>query len=216
MSVSLVASNHVKGQPPISCNITISGENKLSLMAGLVTGNTGDPGSLTATLGGNAPTGIIFNTSTNTYYRSFMFYWINPSDGEATAQIISANTARAWFMIGCFNGVNQSVPFGTLKTGNALALTGIACNIGDLIVDLLTGNQDLVTGTKDATWTDIRKDYLYTSANYGNGNTSYKVAISTSESSTWTGLTNVQLHNAIPIIEASGDVGEILIPTWIF
>jgi hypothetical protein len=174
-----------------------------------MTGQDGDPGALTPTFGGNAPTGTIFNTLTNTYYRSFMYYWLNPADGATTAQIASANVTKAWLCAACFDGVSQGTPIGTLKTGNALALTGITCNVGDLLVDLLTGNQDGVTGTKDAAWTDIRKNYIYTSAAYGNGNTSYKIAISTSESSTWTGLTNVQLHNAIPLIGAGG--GQVII-----
>lgn len=206
MSVSLVTSNHAKGNIPVSCSITVSGINKLVILKGLITGNSGDPGTLTPTFGGGAPDGTVFNTLTNTYYRSFMYYWLNPADGATTAQITSSNASLVWLCASCWQGVNQASPFGTLKTGSALALSSITCGVGDMLVDLLTGNQDLTTGTKDAAWTDLRKDYISTGSNYGNGNSSYKIATSASESSTWTGLTNVQLHNAIPLKSGGGQV----------
>ena len=215
MPISLVTSNHAKGNIPVSCSIDVSGTNKLVILNGLITGSGGDPGTLTPTFDGNAPTGTIFNTLTNTYYRSFMYYWLNPADGTKIAQIMGANPSLAWLCASCWQEVNQASPFGTLKTGNALALTGIACAVGDLLVDLLTGTADSVTGTKDANWTNLRKDYLYTTNSYGNGNSSYKIATSTSESSTWTGsLGTILLHNAIPIL-ASG-VSGILTPMWFF
>lgn len=200
MTIALVTSNHVKGTKPQSCNITVSGTDKLVIVAGIISGTSGDPGALNATFGTFIPDGTIFNTFTNTYYRSFAYYWTNPADGSTTAAITSANAAKTWMCASCWSGVSG---FGTLKTGNALALTGIACAVDNMLIDLLTGNQDSATGTKDASWTDLRKDYITTTGNYGNGNMSYKLATSTSEASTWTGLTNVQLHNTIVLTAPS-------------
>lgn len=197
MSVFLVTSNHAKASGNVSCSITVSGVNKLVIIGGLTTGDYGDP-YYTCTFGGAAPTGTIFNTFVTSAYRSYMYYWLNPADGATTASVTSTSS-RTWICASCWQGVDQSSPFGTLKTGDTLGLTGITCSIGDMIVDLLTSRVDGTTATVDPTCTLLGKDYLYTSSGYGNGNMSYKTAESTSESITWSSMTSIKVHNAIPI-----------------
>ncbi len=205
MGVLLVTSNHAKGSGNVSCSITVSGNNKLVIIGGLTTGDIGDP-SYTCTFGGASPTGTIFNTFTSSAYRSYMYYWLNPANGDTTAAIKSSSS-RTWLCASCWQGVEQSSPIRTLKSGNALGLTGIDCSIGDMLVDLLTSKVDKSTATVDSTCTVLGKDYLYSGSGYGNGNMSYKTAQSISESITWSNMASILVHNAISIIPAKEEIG---------
>lgn len=212
MAISLVTSQIGTGNNSATANITVSGTNKIVVAAGFTCINTsGDPGA-TVTFDGASPTVTIFSTFNGIYHRSFMSYWLNPISGSANA-IVTGTDCKALIVAACFSGVDQTNPIGTLKTGNAMALTGIACNANDTIFDLLVADGDAVVATKDALYTLVQQGYLAASAGYGNGNTSYKaLATSTSESVTWTGsVGNVILHNAIPI----HPVGlGLLTPIW--
>lgn len=208
MAIALTVSEHGKitvAGTTLSVSFTFTGSSRLVLAGGLVTGSSGDPGALTIKMGGSggtSPTATLFSTLTNTYYRSWMAYWVNPAEATTNIYLSWANTGKAWTGVSVWSGVDMGTPIGTLKTGNALALTSITCVVGNTIVDLLTGDADGV-GTKDALATLIKQNNIDTSGNYGNGNMSYKVATSTSESLTWDLSGNIQVHNAIPLIPAS-------------
>lgn len=175
--------------------------NSAVVVAGTYVGAAGDPGALsTITFGGAALTAI---NNSGASYRTILYYGLLPPAGSQNLQMNWSANGRADVAIIILSGVLQSGPVGTLAGNTALSLGSIACNLTDLLIEVLVSQGDTSPATPGAGQTSILADAVAGSGSYGAVGVSSKVPGSTSETVSWASIGGViSAHKAIPFIAA--------------